>query len=148
MIQLRERLARAERTHRMEERRARAEAEVTNARSGETDDGRLKELEGRVENLRAQLAHAVEANESLAARAEALEHPEDGHRHEALDVRELVRRGLRRQGYRRVRVIEVTADDRVLVEAERNGITAKGTASVDPDGHIVLRSQSTLRAFP
>ena len=47
-----------------------------------------------------------------------------------------------------LRVIDVTDADKVLVEAERNGITAKGTAWLDPDGQVVLRSQSTLRAFP
>ena len=147
MIQLRERLARAEQAWREDERRVRAEAELTQARAGDVDDARLRDLESRVDDLRSQLAHAVEANESLAARAEALEDPDD-EAHETLDVRDLVRRGLRRQGFRRVRVIEVTAADKVLVEAERNGITAKGTAWVDPDGQVILRSQSTLRAFP
>ena len=145
MIDLRARLARAERTQREDERRSQADAEVSNARAGDVEDARLRDLESRVDDLRGQLAHAVEANESLAARAEALEHPTDDERDETLDVRDLVRRGLRRQGYRRVRV---TAPNKVLVEAERNGIMAKGTAWVDAEGHVVLRSQSTLRAFP
>lgn len=148
MIQLRDRLARAERSQAASERRARVDDEVTRERSSESDDARLRDMEGRLADLHGQLSDAVEANESLAARAESLEQRDGDDEHDPLDVRDLIRQGLRRQGYRRVRVIEVTADDRVLVEAERGGITAKGTAWVDLDGQVVLRSQSTLRAFP
>ena len=142
MIQLRDRLARIERTQRDAERRARAESDVGRARAA--DDTRVKELEQRVDELRVQLTHAVEAHESLAEGMAS----SASDRQETVGVRDLVRRGLRRQGYRRVRVIEVDREGKVLVETERNGITAKGTAWVDPDGHVVLRSNSTLRAFP
>ena len=98
-----------------------------------------------LEDLEAQVAHAVEQAEALAlAGPDVLPIDED----RDPDVRDLVRRGLRQQGYRRVYVLEVTPEGKALVEAERGGITAKGLAWVEPDGQVVMRSQLSHRAFP
>lgn len=143
MVQLRDRLAQAERTLRELGRREVATAERQDA-AGDVA-GHLAALGRRMDELDRQVAHAVEQGEALALAGHDDVPDVPGH---DPDVRDLVRRGLRQQGYRRVYVLDVTPDRKVVVEAERAGITAKGLAWVEPDGQVVMRSRLSHRAFP
>ncbi|MEZ6008447.1 MAG: hypothetical protein R3F05_11880 [Planctomycetota bacterium] len=143
MVQLRSRLAGIEKQLRETVRRLDAHAERPGP--GQDVTHHLGALGRRLEDLEAQVAQAVEQAEALAlAGPDVLPIHED----RDPDVRDLVRRGLRQQGYRRVYVLEVTPEGKALVEAERGGITAKGLAWVEPDGQVVMRSQLSHRAFP
>jgi hypothetical protein len=64
------------------------------------------------------------------------------------DATELIRRRLLRDGYTRVSLLDTGADGRVLLEAERDGVTRKGRAALNADGSVAWQPVSTLRAFP
>jgi hypothetical protein len=129
MVHLRERLARAESAREAAEARA---AQHEGAASSETA------LARRVGLLEERL------QEARSAEAANPRPPEE----EGEDVRGLVERHLRAQGYERVVVLGPTAPDGVPVEVERAGVTSKGRARVAPDGTVRLRSVSSVRAFP
>ena len=145
MVQLRDRFARMEGQQRDDARRTLADQERTTRDEG--PDHRLADMTARLDAVEEQVRRAIELGESLdlqadheAAPVEALDRPPD--------VRDLVRRGLRKQGYRRVYVLDITPDAKAVVEAERGGITAKGLAWIEPDGQVVMRSTRSHRAFP
>ncbi len=66
----------------------------------------------------------------------------------ASDLRDIVREGLRQQGYARVTVLDVSAPGKVRVEVERDGVLRKGLASIDERGRVRLDAISSLRIFP
>jgi hypothetical protein len=66
----------------------------------------------------------------------------------ASDLRDIVREGLRQQGYARVTVLDVTASGKVRVEVERDGVLGKGLARIDERGRVRLDAISSLRIFP
>lgn len=145
MVQNRERLAALERAQREGVRRElQAEGKRERPRS---EDARVPELLGRIAELERQTTLLLEEQEAWHAQADAA-----GAAPAAADapveVGDLVRRGLRQQGYRRVFVLDALPGGKVVVEAERAGTTAKGVAWVEPDGQVVLRSRSSHRAFP
>ena len=126
MIQLRDRLAKAEAGREAAERRVRL------APPAESVDTHLRE---RVEAVEARLRAAMERDRSL---------PSEGEQ----DVRDAIRAHLGRQGYTRIAFLETGADGSVLVEAERHGTMSKGRAEVLADGGVRIRSVSSMRAFP
>lgn len=143
MVQLRDRLAQVERLQRERVRRDSAASERPEAAGAA--EAHVAALTRRVDELDRQVAQAIEQGEALALAGHDEVSTAPGH---DPDVRDLVRRGLRQQGYRRVYVLDVTPDRKVVVEAERAGITAKGLAWVEPDGQVVMRSRLSHRAFP
>ena len=66
----------------------------------------------------------------------------------ASDLRDIVREGLRQQGYARVTVLDVGAPGKVRVEVERDGVLRKGLARIDERGRVRLDAISSLRIFP
>ena len=128
MVHLRDRLTAAEAGREKAERRARHAPQTASG------DDHLRE---RIEAVEARLRAAMEREDALALHGEG-EH----------DVRDEIRKHLRRQGYHRIAFLESGADGSVLVEAERHGTTTKGRAEVDSDGRVRLRSVSSVRAFP
>lgn len=64
------------------------------------------------------------------------------------DPHDVVRRHLLREGYTHVAVLDTDDAGRMLVEAERDGVTRKGRVTLRADGRLAWRSVSTLRAFP
>lgn len=78
----------------------------------------------------------------------ATEVPMAARRAGAAGLRDQVRAGLRRQGFDRVQVLELTKDNAARVEIERDGIVRKGIARVTSDGRVDLKTVSSLRAFP
>ncbi len=148
MIQLRDRLAAIETKMRQAARREASHGERSDAardHGGRALEAQLGLLGRRLDDLEAEVAHAVEQVESATLGSHEQAPPVADR---PADLRELVRKGLRQQGWRRVNVLAVNADQRVRVEAERDGVTAKGLAWVEPDGQVVLRSERSLRAFP
>jgi hypothetical protein len=131
MIELRDRLARAERRYRQRKGAAGdAQREPAPARDEALRD-RVTELEGR---LRDALL------EPTAAGPESEPDPDP--------VRDRIRRHLRAQGYEHVAFLGASGEDAWLVEAERDGIVSKGRAEVDGDGAVQMRADSSVRAFP
>lgn len=126
MVQLRDRLTRAEAA------RDDAEARARHAAPAETVDSHLRE---RLESVEARLRDALEREVEVDI--------EDEH-----GLREEIGRQLRREGYHRIAFLESGSDGSVLVEAERQGTTAKGRAEIGADGRVRLRSVSSVRAFP
>jgi len=64
------------------------------------------------------------------------------------DPVERLRRRLLGDGYTRVTLLDTDPDGRVLVEAERDGVTRKGRAALNADGSVSWTPLTTLRAFP
>ena len=141
MIKFRDRIARVERSQAERERRERLEREAGDASAN--PDAEVAELALRIARVETQLADAVQDHEALVASAGGSASGEG-----ASDLRDLVRSGLRRQGYRRVYVLDVNERGQVIVEVERGGITQKGTAWVEPDGQVTMQARASHRAFP
>ena len=91
----------------------------------------------RLERLERRLADALE-NPPTATPGTAL--PED--------PEQRILAALRRQGYDGAVILESLADGRVLVEAERDGMTVKGAVRQTDDGTIELTAVTSARAFP
>lgn len=128
MVQLRDRLARAEAHY--EDAASAAERAVEAASRGDPSlTARIEALEARLRSERvlqqAQASPPVEAE------------PQD-----------VARRHLLREGYTHVAILDTDEAGRMLVEAERDGITRKGRVTLKPDGRLEWRAVSTLRAFP
>jgi len=64
------------------------------------------------------------------------------------DARAGLRQRLRAEGYRDIAFLDGTEPGDTLVEAERDGVLTKGRIERTEDGSFVLRSISSLRAFP
>lgn len=132
MVELRDRLAEAERAH------LEAADTVAAHRGHEDDDGDV--MASRMVALEAQVRSTMQSaseRHDAAAGDEALDGP-----------RMRVIKHLRRKGYDHVSVLEIRADGSMLVEADRGGVAAKGVAVLDADGRVRVRFQTSLRAFP
>ena len=129
MVQLRDRLAAAE-AHRDDALDA-AERAVESAARGDPS------LTTRIDALEARLRSQAVASVTVQAPTE--ETPPE----------EIVRRHLQREGYTHVTIIDTDEEGRLLVEAERDGITRKGRVRIDANGRMVRwQPVSSLRAFP
>ncbi len=133
MIQLRDRLARAERYY-----RGRGHDDADDAIRAPTGaetvlEARLATLEGRV---REALVHGLPDDQALAAEPETS------------DARRRILRYLQLEGYERVAFIGATDDGGLLVEAEKGGVTSKGRAEIGSDGAVRIQAVSSVRAFP
>lgn len=95
---------------------------------------RMEELEALESRLRAVLSRRRVPADAAATTEPG---PED-----------IVVRRLHAQGYDAVIVLEVRGDGGVLVEAERDGLVAKGIAHVADDGSVQISGLSSVRAFP
>lgn len=134
MVQLRDRLARAERHYRDRGGPGGGPDGPDEAAGREVLQVRLVELE---ERLRDALARSADANVAAAA----VEHGEGDNRGRILQY-------LRSEGYDRVAFLGPAGAGAWLVEAERGGVVSKGRAEVAQDGSVRLRSVSSVRAFP
>ena len=130
LVQLRDRLLRYER-----------ESDGGGDAGSRADDAAelVEAMSARIETLEERLRGALERRVPLSVDADGSDTPELG---------DHVVAGLRRRGYQRVAVLDVREDGSVLVEAERDGIVAKGLARVGEDGAVELASVSSVRAFP
>ena len=129
MIELRDRLAEAERAHLDSE-------EVTalhRSRGADVDPS----LVPRLVALEAQVRKAIVAPPAPAAPEPTEEDPKTR-----------VRKQLERRGFERVDILGTVEDGRFLVETERAGVISKGHAEIDADGVVHLLGISSLRAFP
>jgi hypothetical protein len=127
MIQLRDRLAAAERIN----REAAEAAQMQRTTAPPADAGLLSRviaLEGRL-------------RDALAGRAAPGRDPGE-------DPRQHVRRELKRRGFHNISILGSADGGRYLVEAERSGVVSKGHAELVPDGTVHWHSLSSLRAFP
>lgn len=131
LVALRDRLLRAE-------REGGFDPDLTS--SERSADASVAAMSERVEELEARLRELIDRRGAEAAVVDVPETPA------APDV--AVVRALGRAGYRRVAVLEVHDDGRVLVEAEREGTLVKGMARLADDGGVQMVSVSSLRAFP
>ncbi len=130
LVTLRARLLQAEREGNLDARAPVAEDAAAMLASIGTRMAELEALQGRLHTVLSRRAnHAPEA---------------DGH----VDAETLIVRRLHAQGYDAVVVLEVRADGALLVEAEREGLVAKGIARVGTDGSVTVNGLSSVRAFP
>lgn len=129
LVQLRDRLLRAER-----------ESGLGDAPAGRDAAGsrRVEALAARIEELEDALRRTVDRRGAPGA-------PRGG---ADRDASAQVVDALRGRGYQQVTVVETRADGSVLVEAERDGVFAKGVARVTSEGGVELESVSSVRAFP
>ena len=127
MVELRDRLAVAERINREAAEAAQMERTV----APPADAGLLS----RIITLEGQLRDAV------AGRAAPGMDPGE-------DPRQHVRRELKRRGFHSISILGSADGGRYLVEAERGGVVSKGHAEIVPDGTVHWHSLSSLRAFP
>jgi len=128
MIQLRDRLARAETAREAAEERAASQPAAT------VVDPHMRE---RLDLVEQRLQDVAEREVSTVVAAD-----------EDTDLRTKITKRLRREGYERIAFLESAGDGSLLVEAERGGSTTKGRAELRPDGRVRLTSISTYRAFP
>ncbi len=132
MVQLRDKIARLH--GEQDAQRERAEAEIADqaARVTSSIAPRIDAIEKRTRDL---MERGVPMGRSSSPQT-------------SLDAGEIVRRHMRAQGYECVVLLDIEDDGSVLVEAERDGISAKGVAHVTDEGEVDLRAISSLRAFP
>lgn len=130
MVQLRDRLAAAERAYRRAARAPTAEAGDERTAVDAAWTTRVMDLESRL--------RAAMEREAVSPATDA----------GADDARSAVRAWLRAAGYERVAVLEAYEDGSLLVEAERGGATSKGRAELLPDGSVRFDAISSVRAFP
>ena len=129
MIELRDRLAEAERAHLDSE-------EVTalhRSRGAVVDPSLLPRLRA----LEAQVRKAMVAPATPAGSEPREEDPQTR-----------VRNQLERRGFERVDFLGEAEDGSFLVVTERAGVISKGHAELRADGVVHLRDISSLRAFP
>ncbi|MDJ0975769.1 MAG: hypothetical protein QNJ98_15010 [Planctomycetota bacterium] len=130
LVQLRERLLRAERQGGL--------GDVPHAGDAE-GSRRVEALATRIDELEERLRRTVDRRGAPGGPRD------DGTPRE---VSAQVVDALRGRGYHQVTVVDTRADGSVLVEAERDGVFAKGVARVTADGGVELESVSSVRAFP
>ncbi len=134
MVELRDRLAAAERAH--------LEAAAIRSTDAGRDEGENEALASRMIAFEASVRNTIEntAREQGAA-------PVSGD--EALDApRTRAIQHLEARGYENVAVIEMLNDGRLLIEAVRAGVTSKGYAVMEADGRVRVQFRTSLRAFP
>lgn len=145
MIQLRDRLARAEAHYKPAAAERRGETFGRGRVEDETFAPRLTALEERLRATLERTAPPVSGSEGTPPTASP----------RPLDPQTRILKHLRHRGYERVRFLEASEEagptsssEGVLVEAERGGVTAKGRVDILPDGSVHMRAVSTVRAFP
>ena len=144
MIQIRQRILaledglRALRAHREED-----EIDLVEQRGIDASLGILRERLDVVEGRLAEVARRLAGGTALTLDVE------EPLPQEASPLERAVRRHLRAQGFERIVVLDLDEDyETAWIEAERGGVTAKGTASRLSDGRIELATESTVRSFP
>jgi hypothetical protein len=112
---------------------------------GETAAHELAEvLRPRMERLERRLADALENPEGLPVGDPHFEGEPgaEGNREHRILV------ALRRQGYCGTVILDTLGNGSMRIEAERDGMTFKGVATIDDDGVLDLAAVSSARAFP
>jgi hypothetical protein len=128
MVQLRDRLARAEQTC------ADAAGDAVEVPAPATEEGWAP----RVAALERRLREALEFQGA----------PDEPEEADPADARAVVRQHLRREGHEHIVILDVRDDGSVIYEAERHGATTKGRAEILEDGSVRVQAQSSVRAFP
>lgn len=147
MIELRDRLAGAERGHLAAEERAAEAAEVDASLERTVESSFDPELVQRLTSVEGQVRHLARGR---TARVDPGPEPgpESAPEPQSEDPRAVVRRHLEHRGFDSVSFLGRPRDGRHLVELERGGIVTKGHAEIAPDGSVRLHAISSLRAFP
>ncbi len=128
MVQLRDRLSRAEKGYRDAAEKAAAYA----GQRPEPDEAWMPRMAALEDRLRTALQREVPGGN---------DEPEP-------DTRRSIRQHLKREGYERIAILDENADGTVELEAERGGVMTKGRAEILSDGTVRLQAISSVRAFP